>query len=605
MSKKTFIKNKNMNKPSPRILGGLTSFEIAKKAFSSENLANTTTGILGSLGTIAEASLANGNIDTSKADNAIAAINAYEPGVTSLENIANSYNAINKYTDIKAEDMTVSTGEGLANMGKAGLSGFTTGLQTGGVWGGIAGLVGGLAASGLNWRNATLEAPKIEAQKRMEQNRAFTSATNKAENARDIYFENKYDAFMENSAAYGGPIHNHSGDWSNGLTFINEGGTHEENPFDGVLMGFDSEGIPNLVEEGEIIYNDYVFSNRLKPSNKQLESAGLNNKYENWTFAKIVEDLQKASAETPLDKISIDSLDDMMYIMMTLQEEVRAKKGLKGQNRLMANGGHIFDGETDFSEWTNYDDGWLDGVTQSTFDDVTKGLKTKKKSILPYLGMVMPTLDTVGKLISNTVKPVDTSNFIQSEAYNQVPFASVNKIDVKPKREVIDENAIINPIINQGRAMAKDIQNLSTTGSDALNRLALNAFNTQRAVGETALKASQMQYERDRATEALMAEIQAKNAGLEQAEYAANLPVNMKRAEGLIQDAFSKETAENTKLEAQDILSASMNQGIADLTRQNIEWNWIKNNPQYAEAVAAIHGKKANGGMLTRKKRRK
>jgi hypothetical protein len=79
----------------------------------------------------------------------------------------------------------------------------------------------------------------------------------------------------------------------------------------------------------------------------------------------------------------------------------------------------------------------------------------------------------------------------------------------------------------------------------------------------------------------------------------------MKRAEGIIQDAISREAAENAKLEAQDILSASMNQGIADLTRQNIEWNWIKDNPQYAEAVEAIYNKKACGGMLTRKKRRK
>jgi hypothetical protein len=29
-------------------------------------------------------------------------------------------------------------------------------------------------------------------------------------------------------------------------------------------MGVDQEGTPNLVEEGEVIYNDYVFSKRLK-----------------------------------------------------------------------------------------------------------------------------------------------------------------------------------------------------------------------------------------------------------------------------------------------------------------------------------------------------
>mgnify|MGYP003412973143 CR=1 FL=1 len=28
-------------------------------------------------------------------------------------------------------------------------------------------------------------------------------------------------------------------------------------------MGVDNQGIPNLVEEGEVVFNDYVFSNRL------------------------------------------------------------------------------------------------------------------------------------------------------------------------------------------------------------------------------------------------------------------------------------------------------------------------------------------------------
>ena len=581
------------------------SIDTAKSAFSLDNLGGTVAGLASGIGGITNASVANANVNTAKADNAIEAINAYTPVNTSLSGITSGYNTLNFNNDINAEDMTVTTGEGLANMGRAGLAGFTTGMQAGGIWGGIIGGIAGLGASGGAWAAGSAKAKKEAERLQNEKEIASMSALNKASDARDEYFENKYNNFRTNLVAYGGPIYNHSGDWSNGITFINEGGLHSENPLGGVLMGFDQEGTPNLVEEGEIIYNDYVFSNRLKPSKKQLESSGLNKKYNDWTFAKIVEDLQKVSAETPLDKISKESLDDMMTIMINMQEEVRMKKGLKGQNRLMANGGHIFDGETDFIEWTNYDDGWLDGVTQSTFDDIAKGLKTKKKSILPYLGMAIPTLDTVGKLISNAAKPVDTSNFIQAKAYSQIPFANISRINVRPKREAINQNAMIAPIINQSRATARDIQNLGTTGADVLNRLALNTYNTQKAAGEAVLKASQMQFERDRATDTLIAELQARNAGLDQAEYAANLPVYMKRAEGLIQDAANKEIAENTKLEAQDILSASMNQGIADLTRQNIEWNWIKNNPQYAEAVAAIHGKKANGGMLTRKKRRK
>ena len=65
----------------------------------------------------------------------------------------------------------------------------------------------------------------------------------------------KYGGFG-NYFAYGGDL---SGDWTNGVTIINEGGTHEQNPYEGVLVGVDAQGTPNLVEEGEVIFNDYVY----------------------------------------------------------------------------------------------------------------------------------------------------------------------------------------------------------------------------------------------------------------------------------------------------------------------------------------------------------
>lgn len=64
--------------------------------------------------------------------------------------------------------------------------------------------------------------------------------------------------------AFGGDLMTHGANFDTGLTLISNGGTHEENPNEGVPMGMDSEGTPNLVEEGEVIFNDYVFSNRLK-----------------------------------------------------------------------------------------------------------------------------------------------------------------------------------------------------------------------------------------------------------------------------------------------------------------------------------------------------
>ena len=64
--------------------------------------------------------------------------------------------------------------------------------------------------------------------------------------------------------ANGGFLDNntHGGIFSNGVIKVDEGGSHESNPNEGIQMGIDSEGIPNLVEEGEVIFNNYVFSNR-------------------------------------------------------------------------------------------------------------------------------------------------------------------------------------------------------------------------------------------------------------------------------------------------------------------------------------------------------
>ena len=72
-------------------------------------------------------------------------------------------------------------------------------------------------------------------------------------------------------AAYGGPLNTinmfkdgggintprtHGGLFSSGLVEINNGGSHQANPYGGVQFGMDEYGIPNLVEEGETVFED-------------------------------------------------------------------------------------------------------------------------------------------------------------------------------------------------------------------------------------------------------------------------------------------------------------------------------------------------------------
>lgn len=70
------------------------------------------------------------------------------------------------------------------------------------------------------------------------------------------------------------------------LDKVNNGGTHEANPMGGVPM-YEDEQNQDLVEEGEVIYGDYVFSNRLKPDDDWKSYYKIPSKFS--TFAEIAE----------------------------------------------------------------------------------------------------------------------------------------------------------------------------------------------------------------------------------------------------------------------------------------------------------------------------
>lgn len=128
--------------------------------------------------------------------------------------------------------------------------------------------------------------------------------------------------------AFGGDLLTHGAEWDTGITIIGNGGTHEENPMEGVQIGMDAEGTPNLVEQGEVIFNDYVFSNRLKVPKtvrnkyKLRENKGI-------TFADAAKKIAKESEERPNDPISQRGLDVMLGELASIQEDARFKNQMK------------------------------------------------------------------------------------------------------------------------------------------------------------------------------------------------------------------------------------------------------------------------------------
>ena len=135
-------------------------------------------------------------------------------------------------------------------------------------------------------------------------------------------------------------IGQHGGEFSNGVTIIGNGGTHEENPMEGVPMGVAPDGASNLVEQGEVKFNDYVFSNRLFATGGLLAAHNLPTAYADHSFADIAERLSRESSERPNDPISKRGLMSAMTRLQQAQEQLRAEE----QNRKYAKGGHLFAG---------------------------------------------------------------------------------------------------------------------------------------------------------------------------------------------------------------------------------------------------------------------
>lgn len=137
----------------------------------------------------------------------------------------------------------------------------------------------------------------------------------------------------KNVRALGGDIQTNGTDFTSGLSHINEGSTHELNPNEGVQVGVDAEGTPNLVEEGETIYNDYVYSNRIELDDEAKEAFHVGKKKE-ITYADMSKNLEKEISERPNDPISKAAFEKQMQDLADHQE--RQKQEMEAERAQQA-----------------------------------------------------------------------------------------------------------------------------------------------------------------------------------------------------------------------------------------------------------------------------
>ena len=374
----------------------------------------------------------------------------------------------------------------------------------------------------------------------------------------------------------------HGGDFSNGVTFINNGGTHEQNPFEGVPMGVAPDGQPNLVEEGEVLYNDYVFSNRLHPTDKELKESNLPKKYKGHTFALIAEDMSKESAERPNDPISKRGLEASLGKLASLQEEQRMKKGKIGTQQMMACGGRKFAGtKNTFSRYAPIFGSTI-GAVQSVFQ---KPDYTNSDLIL----------DAVNNLSKNKVSPTLLNEYLN---YNP-----------------IDRNYYLNQLKAQSGATRRALMNSGINPGQRIAGLLAADYNAQQGIADTLLKSdmyneqlNQNRAQFNRGTSqynsgALM-QAAAHNAQLAQARD------NM-RLSGISTAANMRELADTALANSRSANLTNFFDNLGALGRENRDTNMLQSmidSDLFGTLSESMKGGwRKNGGMLTKRcrKRRK
>lgn len=224
---------------------------------------------------------------------------------------------------------------------------LSVGLSTGNIY---AGLAAGLATVGGKIKK------QFDIDKENDLGRMYVDTLNKQQPLINNYAlgqTNLLNRFYH-SGEGGGNLHTHGSTFDNGMTYFNVGGTHGQNPYGGILQGFNEEdGEPNLVEQGETKWNDYIFSNRYKAGGSLLKKYILPEEYAGMTFADISKKLSESLEDTPGSVIEQNTANAMLSRLMNAQEEKRAKDEENKAMREFKKGGHMFlrGGEDEIFPW--------------------------------------------------------------------------------------------------------------------------------------------------------------------------------------------------------------------------------------------------------------
>lgn len=463
----------------------------------------------------------------------------------------------------------------------------------------------------------------------------------------------KITKIPNNKRAFGGWNSTHGGDFSNGVIQINSGGLHSTNPNEGVQMGMDAEGNPNLVEQGEVIFNDYVFSNRLFADGGLLESFNLPKSYDGYSFAAIAEKLGEESKERPNDPISKRGLLSSMSRLQQAQETVRQQNQVGQEGVQYAHGGRmgtLFDGlgdmpnfldGVDYGDWQDYgtllepinaEDLWNESVAGADGSNGGDTNNSSKLSWLRYAPVVGAAIGLGQNLFS---RPDYTSADAILEAANQagnytpVEYTPIgNYLQYRP----FDRNFYLNKLNAQAGATRRAIMN---TTSPSRNAALLAAdYNAQGRLGDLARQAEEYNLAQRQAVETFNRGTNMANAemGLKaaMANQEAALKARSSRLSGVAQAMAVRDAVDARRGASMSANLTNFFNSLGDIGREEYSRNMIMSNPalyysidskgnvtykngyeslseaekkEVRDAANKAKKKKAKGGYLTIKKK--
>lgn len=492
---------------------------------------------------------------------------------------------------------------------------------------------------GSNFSKADIGKDGLFSSKAASKYRQLKKQQEAARNRALLAYENAIDAVdtqsdlnaIANFTAYGGPIdigrnmfnrggimHQHGGDFSNGLIFIDNGGTHEQNPFEGVQIGVDAQGIPNMVEEGEVVWNDYVFSNRLKPTKEFKDKY----KVKGETFADVAKEMQKESEERPNDPISKRGLEDSMMKLQIEQEDIRMKDNRRGSKNLFRDGGPELPSlkglQQSVDKWMQdhdvkpaplktYTTG-IEGVTPIHLQIPEPGFNLSDLRYAPAVG------SAIGAVTSLLSKPDYTPSDTVLDAANQLgnytPI-SYNLIGNYLSYNPFDINHYTNKLNALAGATRRAIMNTSNPSRNAA--LLAADYNAQDKLGDLAIQAEEYNLAQGQAVEQFNRGTNQANAEMGLKAAMANQETALKarssRLSGIAQAMQMRDAIDNRRSASISSNLTNLFNNLGNIGKEEYMMDMIRKNPSILyDWLGNYKGTtKANGGYLTikNKNRRK